>query len=121
MLPHRVLDEPYLFPCMDMVKLREKLGPEILHLARHASQTGEPIMRHMAYAFPDERLETVCDQYMLGDQYLVAPVLQPGQTRRVVQFPTGYWRGDDSFTVQGPCEKEIDVPLSRLPWYRRER
>ncbi len=120
MLPNRVLDEPYLSSCMDMVRLREKMGPEILRLAHRASQTGEPMMCHMAYVFPSEHMETVRDQYMLGNEYLVAPVLGQGQTRRVVRFPPGRWRGDDGRTVQGPCEKEIDVPLSRLPWYSKE-
>lgn len=120
MLPFRVLAEPYLSFCMEMVRLRQKIGPEILRLARHAAQTGEPIMRHMAYVFPDEQMETVRDQYMLGDRYLVAPVLQREQTRRVVRFPTGGWRGEDGQVVQGPCELEIDVPLARFPWYCRE-
>jgi alpha-glucosidase (family GH31 glycosyl hydrolase) len=120
MLPCRVLDEPYLAFCRDIVRLRQKIGPEILKLARHASQTGEPIMRHMAYVFPGEHLETVRDQYMLGERYLVAPVLHQGQTRRSVRFPTGRWRGDDGRVVQGPCELEIDAPLARLPWYSPE-
>ena len=119
MLPQRVLDEPYLSFCMDMVRLREKIGPEILQLARHASHTGEPIMRYMAYVFPDEQFETVCDQYMLGDRYLIAPVLQSGQIRRVVRFPAGQWQGDDGAIVAGPCVKEIETPLARLPWYCR--
>jgi hypothetical protein len=119
MLPHRVLDKSHLALCMEMVKLREKMGPEILGLARHASQTGEPIMRHMAYVFPDEGLETVADQYMLGDRYLVAPVLQKGQTRRLVRFPKGRWQGDDGLIVEGPCEKEIETSPSCLPWYTR--
>ncbi|RPI31976.1 MAG: glycoside hydrolase, partial [Chloroflexota bacterium] len=119
LLPNRVLDAQHLKWCMDMIQLRQKIGPEILALARHASKTGEPIMRHMAYMFPGAGMEKVLDQYMLGDRYLVAPVLMQGQTRRWVRFPPGKWRGDDGSLVQGPCEEEIEAPISRLPWYTR--
>lgn len=76
-------------------------------------------MRHMAYVFPDSGFEKVLDQYMLGDEFLVAPVLTKGQIRRVVKFPPGKWKGDDGSLMNGPCEVEIDAPLSRLPWYTR--
>jgi len=117
LLPMRVLDAEHLAMCMDIVKLRMRLGPEILRLARHAAATGEPIMRHMAYVFPDDSMETVLDQYMLGDTYLVAPVLTKGSVSRTVRFPTGVWKGDDGSIVQGPCTATIDTPLWRLPWY----
>ncbi len=119
MLPNRVLDERYLELCMEMVQLREQIVPEILRFARHAAQTGEPIMRHMAYEFPDAHLEHVHDQYMMGDRYLIAPVLNKGQNRRTVHFPGGRWQGDDGSIVEGIQAMEIEVPLSRLPWYTR--
>jgi alpha-glucosidase (family GH31 glycosyl hydrolase) len=46
-------------------------------------------------------------------------VLQKGQTRRLVRFPSGKWKGDDGSVVQGPVEQEVDAPLARLPWYTR--
>jgi len=119
LLPNRVLDHQHLPYCMDMIALRRKMGPTILALATHAANTGEPIMRHMAYVFPDSGFEKVLDQYMLGDEFLVAPVLTKGQIRRVVKFPPGKWKGDDGSLMNGPCEVEIDAPLSRLPWYTR--
>jgi alpha-glucosidase (family GH31 glycosyl hydrolase) len=64
-------------------------------------------------------METVIDQYMLGDRYLVAPGLNKGQSHRIVRFPAGRWQGDDGSIVQGPCEDEIETPLARLPWYTR--
>lgn len=119
MLPNRVLDEQHLAICMATVQLREQIAPEIWRFARHAAETGEPIMRHMAYEFPDAHLEQVHDQYMLGDKYLVAPVLNKGQTRRVVRFPGGRWQSDDGSIVEGQCAVEVEAPLSRLPWYTR--
>lgn len=119
LLPNRVLNEDHLKMCMDTIRLRMQMGPEILSLARHASRTGEPIMRHMAYVFPGEHMEQVRDQYMLGDRYLIAPVMGQGQTSRTVRFPAGKWKGDDGSVVQGPAEVEVDAPISRLPWYTR--
>lgn len=119
MLPNRVLDDTHLELCMETIRLREQIAPEILRFARHAAQTGEPIMRHMAYEFPDAHMEQVHDQYMLGDRYLVAPVVQKGQTHRTVRFPGGRWQGDDGSIVEGMCEVEIETPLARLPWYTR--
>jgi alpha-glucosidase (family GH31 glycosyl hydrolase) len=118
-LPSRVLGGEPLKIVLELVKLRMKLGPEILELARQAARTGEPIMRYMAYVFPGEGIEAVIDQYMLGDKYLVAPVMAKGATSRKVKFPHGSWRGDDGNTVTGPCEMEVQAPLARLPWYAR--
>lgn len=119
MLPNRVLNDEHLALCMQTVRLREQIAPEILRFAQHAAQTGEPIMRHMAYEFPDAGLEEIHDQYMLGDRYLVAPVLHAGQTCRTVHFPGGRWQGDDGTVVEGRCAVEIEAPLGRLPWYTR--
>ena len=134
-MPWRVLDErspsrresrlggldQYQQWCMEIVRLRKEVGPEILSLAKHAARTGEPIMRHMAYVFPQAGLERVMDQFMLGDDILVAPVLQQAARQRAISFPSGEWRGDDGSTVSGPCRIGVEAALSRLPWYRRKR
>lgn len=57
---------------------------------------------------------------MLGGSILVAPVIVKGARQRTVQFPTGTWIGDDGSTVEGPSTQEIEVPLSRLPYYRKQ-
>ncbi len=119
LLPNRVLDKEHLRLCMDMIELRKRMGPELLTLAQESARTGEPIMRYMAYNFPEAGLEEALDQFMLGEKYLIAPVLQKGQTRRLVRFPSGKWKGDDGSVVQGPVEQEVDAPLARLPWYTR--
>jgi alpha-glucosidase (family GH31 glycosyl hydrolase) len=73
----------------------------------------------MVYDFPDAHMETVHDQYMVGDRRLVAPVIEEGATSRTVRFPAGRWQGDDDTVVEGPCEAVIDAPLERLPHYER--
>ncbi|WP_150273264.1 glycoside hydrolase family 31 protein [Paenibacillus tepidiphilus] len=117
--PWRVLDETHLGYCIEAAGLHARFGPEILELARHASQTGEPIMRHMAYEFPEEGLETIKDQFMLGSSTLVAPVVEKGCRERQVVLPQGTWAGDDGSVVEGPAVLNIEVPLGRLPYYRK--
>ncbi len=68
-------------------------APYILSQARHAAETGEPIVRAMEYAFPHMGFLECRDQFMLGDRYLVAPMVSPG-TRREVLLPPGTWRDD---------------------------
>jgi alpha-glucosidase (family GH31 glycosyl hydrolase) len=119
--PWRALDDEHLQYCMETVSLREKLGPEILKLAENAAVSGEPITRHMAYVFPDAGYERINDQFMLGDEILVTPVIKKGADIREVVFPAGTWQGDDGSIIEGPCIREISTPLSRLPWYRKIR
>lgn len=118
--PWRVLDEEHNKLCVEAANLHYRFGEEIMDLARHSSVTGEPIIRHMAYEFPNAGMEQIIDQFMLGSTVLVAPVVVKGGRSRSVSFPAGTWHGDDGSVVVGPCVKEIEVPLSRLPWYRKQ-
>ncbi|MGI2295066.1 glycoside hydrolase family 31 protein [Paenibacillus sp. GXUN7292] len=117
--PWRILDKEHLGYCVDAAKLHARMGGEIVALAEHAARTGEPIMRHMAYEFPNEGMETVQDQFMLGSDWLVAPALKKGMRVREVVFPAGIWDGDDGSVVHGPTKQAVPVPLGRLPHYRK--
>ncbi|GIP17344.1 glycoside hydrolase [Paenibacillus montaniterrae] len=117
--PWRLLDETNLQYCIEAAKLHAAFGEEILQLAMHASRSGEPIVRHMAYEFAEAGMEHVKDQFMLGDSLLVAPVIVKGMRERNVVFPAGTWIGDDGSVVVGPTTKQIEVPLSRLPYFRK--
>ena len=117
--PWRVLDETHLHHCLKAVRLRQTLVPEIIALAHHAAQTGEPILRPMSYVFPDGGFEEIKDQFLLGDTILVAPVLEQGARCRTVHFPPGRWIAEDGSTVVGPGSHEVAAPLDCLPWYRQ--
>lgn len=116
--PWRVLNKENMAICRDMAKLHERIGPEILALARASSQTGEPMVRALEYHYPHQGYAEIKDQFLLGDSLLVAPVLEKGKRTRTVVFPQGSWKGDDGSTVTGPSTQDIKVPLARLPHYR---
>jgi alpha-glucosidase len=79
-----------------------------------ASRTGLPAMRPLVFMYPDVgRNAWVDDEFLLGNDILVAPVLSEGTTSRSVYFPPGDWyefasskryRGDTTFTVATPIE-----------------
>jgi len=95
------------------------MGDELLKLAKEASMTGEPIVKPMALAFPDSGYETVDDQFIFGNKILVAPVVEKGARKRKVIFPEGKWKGDDGQVVNGGKTIEIEVPLSRIPYFTK--
>lgn len=116
--PWRVLDEDGQAACRAAVALHVEFAPTILELARHAAKTGEPIVRLMEYEFPHQGLETVRDQFMLGPDWLVAPVIRADDAR-TVRLPKGTWEDDLGGVHVGPKTLELkDVPLARIPRFR---
>ena len=103
------------------MKRREELRDYIREAMRQAHEDGTPVMRAMFYAFPeDEACAGIRDQYMFGDKYLVAPVLEPGARKKLVYLPVGVWQDVDTGTVfTGGGTVEVDAPLERIPVFER--
>ncbi len=116
--PWRVLDKEYLNAVKKSVETRMTFTPYIMQLAKEAAVTGEPIVRSLEYEFPKQGFEDIKDQFMLGEKYMIAPVVEKGYKRKVI-FPKGLWVGDDGKRTKGPVAIEIEVPLGRLPVFER--
>lgn len=112
--PWRVLSKKNSDICARFANFHAEMAPYILACAHHAAQTGEPIVRHMEYSFPNQGFENCDSQYMLGDKYFVAPMITPGYTRSV-KLPKGRWRDDLGKIHKGGTTIEISVPIERLP------
>lgn len=118
--PWRILDRKHLDICRRFALFHEQMGAYILEMASQASRTGEPIVRNLEYEFPHQGFADCRDQFMLGDKYMVAPMVGKG-TVRTVRLPKGEWRDDTGKRYRGPKEIEITVPLERLPYFERLR
>jgi alpha-glucosidase len=116
--PWRVLDSSHFKAVMKTVNLRMKMEPYIMQLTKEAAISGEPIARTMEYVFPHQGLDTCKDQFMLGDKFMVAPVVEKNAKRQVV-FPSGRWKADDGSMIKGPSIKTFIVPIDRLLWFER--
>lgn len=118
--PWRVLSEENEKICKDMAKLHLQFGNHILKLAQISSKTGEPIVKPMELAFPDNSYENIKDQFVLGDDIIVAPVLEKGARTRKVILPQGKWIDEKGKKYNGGKKIiEIDVPLERLPYFKK--
>ena len=69
----------------------------------------------------DPRVWEVEDQFMLGRDYLVAPVTEYQARSRVVYFPSGdSWRHHfTNVTFEGGAERTVDAPLNEFPLFHR--
>ena len=117
--PWRFLDNYHFQLCKKAALLHAEYADYILKCADNSKITGEPIVRYMEYAYPGEGFEKITDQFMLGEEMLIAPVIVKGVKERKIVFPKGKWLGDDGSTVEGGCEISVNTPLERLPFYRR--
>lgn len=116
--PWRILSKENAAICAKFAHLHQQMGDYILSLATNASKTGEPIVRHMEYQFPHQGFVECKDQFMLGDKYLVAPMVTPGTTRTVM-LPKGTWKDDLGKVFRGPKTITVEVPLDRLAYYEK--
>ena len=101
--------------------LRLSLKPYIEKLMKEAAQTGAPLLRTLFYEFP---LDPMCweieDQYMFGDRYLVAPVLELGCRERQVYLPEGTWKNlVDGKEYLGGSYVMSEAPLEAIPVFER--
>ncbi|MEI6275301.1 MAG: glycoside hydrolase family 31 protein [Prolixibacteraceae bacterium] len=116
--PWRILTREQLEAVKQAVSLREKFTPLIMKLAHEAAKTGEPILKSMEYVFPNQGYAEIRDQFMLGNELLVAPMLAKGKTIRTVVLPKGTWVADDGKKYQGGKIYDVEVPLNRIPYFR---
>ena len=100
--------------------VRENLLDYIYNAAADAHETGIPIMRSMAMAFPGEVSDAAnSGQFMFGRDLLVVPVVTEDNNKTMAIPPgkwTDLWSGQ---TSQGPTNFTMYVPLDTIPVYLR--
>ncbi|HKE01374.1 MAG TPA: TIM-barrel domain-containing protein, partial [Planctomycetota bacterium] len=105
---------------------RARLLPLLYTLAEEAHRKGTPIVRPVEWAAPGDRTAAaVEDQFLLGDDVLVAPVDRASATSRSVYVPAGTWYPFDPLApatatpIEGPTHIRASAPLGTVPMYAR--
>ena len=73
-------------------KLHEQLRPYLWKTAQDCVRDSKPFMRPLIYEWPNDTNAVNCqDEYLLGDDLLVAPLLEENAKSREVYLPDGAW------------------------------
>lgn len=103
------------------IRLRYRLMPYLWSLFEKAASAHQPIIRPTFFNFPDdEQTYADCDDFMLGESLLVAPVVQMGERTRSVYLPAGprawinFHNGD---TLAAGRHHTVPAGLETLPLF----
>ncbi|MCR8964284.1 glycoside hydrolase family 31 protein [Brevibacillus halotolerans] len=104
------------------IELRYKWLPHLYTLFREAHQTGLPVMRPLVLEYPnDPHTSNLSDQFLIGENVLIAPITRPATYHRVVYLPEGTWYDywtDTKF--DGGKHIMVSAPLDTLPIFVKE-
>jgi hypothetical protein len=107
--------------CKKYLELRYQLLSYNYALAREASERGLPMMRALWLHHPGDPLAVARDdEFLWGENLLVAPITTKGATTRTLYLPAGEWV--DFWTnkkVAGGAELTRPADLATLPLYVR--
>lgn len=104
-----------------LTDLRYRAQPYIYRIWQEAVATGLPVARPLWLMYPDDALAAQqMQEWLLGDDVLVAPVVEEGVTAREVYFPAGCWQhAETGARYAGPASFEVSAPLASLPYFFR--
>jgi alpha-glucosidase len=128
---HKVIDgydqEPWRFGkyyedvIRKYLKLRYALLPFLYTTLEEAHRTGVPLFRPLMLNYQnDANTYNLDDQFMVGEDLLVAPIVKPNVTRRLVYLPEGVWY--DYWTNRkhtGGTMISVEAPLDVVPMFVR--
>ena len=103
-----------------MGRLHASLGGYLRETMAEYYRLGLPMMRPVWYYDRDPALLAVDDEYLLGRDLLVAPVLEEGAVSRKVLLPEGRWVHLFTGAVCGGGAVLAEAPLGEPPVFLKE-
>lgn len=92
------------------------------YVAAQAANRCKPLLRPLWYDWPDQlHLYGVSDEFLLGDDLLAAPVLEPGIVERDVILPPGRWRDGWSGQLVSGTLVQWAAPCPGIPVFVHAR
>lgn len=115
-VPPWFFDEETNKICKKFVDLHETM---VYPYMRGLPLDGQPLIRPMFWLEPDnQKVFTISDQFVVGDQIIVAPVVESNATARQVYLPKGsWWDYNNDCNVVGPVYLNYKVTLESIPFF----
>ncbi|MEI6876525.1 MAG: TIM-barrel domain-containing protein, partial [Spirochaetota bacterium] len=109
-------DEATLYHLASMSRLFVELKPYRKDMLARNSREGLPLQRPLFMSFEgDEAAWTIKDEFMFGDDILVAPVIVQGALSRKVHLPPARWIHAWSGLEYEGGDHEIAAPIGQPP------
>ncbi|CAG9859823.1 unnamed protein product [Phyllotreta striolata] len=102
------------------VDLHEKYSQKIIDAMTQSIEKGTPVNPPIWWIDPTDATALACDdEYLLGEDILVAPVIVQGAVSRSVYLPKGEWTdgNDNTKTYKGPTTLTYNADISTLPYF----
>jgi alpha-glucosidase (family GH31 glycosyl hydrolase) len=101
-------------------RVRMNLIPYLEAVGLETAQSGMPMLRAMLLHFPKDPVAArIDDQYLLGPDLIVAPVLEEGTTSRRVYIPEGSWWSLWSGVRYQPGWHDVSAAVDEIPVFVR--
>ncbi len=101
-------------------RARMNLVPYLEAVGLETAGTGMPMLRAMLLHFPHDPVAVgIDDQYLLGPDLIVAPVLEEGATSRRVYIPEGSWWSLWNGVSYQPGWHEVSAAVDEIPVFVR--
>lgn len=105
-----------------LLKLRsEHFLPAMKASLAEYNEKGSPIIRPMWWSKNDPDAFTIDDQFFVGNDIIVAPIVDEGKTERDIYLPHGWWK--DEILAQvirgGKWMRKYQVPLDKVAFFVR--
>lgn len=102
-----------------LLSLHNQLKPYFEQLSNEATQYGYPVVRPLYLHYPTDTVTyTLQNEFLLGNDLLMAPVLTPNTNNIKVYFPDGEWINIyTKKTITGRCWQTIAAPLGQPAVY----
>ncbi|MCQ3939130.1 MAG: glycoside hydrolase [Chloroflexi bacterium] len=108
--------------CRRFARLHVEFAPKILEIARASIAKGQPIIRPIFWLDPSDERALICDdEFLLGDEFLAAPVVTPNTTQRDIYLPKGKWQNHwtGEILTGNTLLENYPTPLDTLPIFKR--
>ena len=121
-IPPWLYNETVVDIALKFTRLHEQYSDVLIELAHGSVKTGHPIIRPLWWLDPYSESALTCeDEFLVGDQILVAPVVEQGARQRNIYLPPGFWLSKlNNVTVEGgKWLTDFSVDIDELAYFTK--